>query len=238
MRAVSVGISMMFLLGCMGMDDPRNDMAPSFPNPGETHAHTIFLQFDGVDVSPANQGDARTGESELVRMRCHVPAFDATQLGADARQTIAATMAALYANYNLRVVTERPTDTEDYVMVVIGGQPTDIGAPTASRGYAPLDCSDDNPHDIVFVFSDALAQDFAGDAHAIVMSVAVVASQETAHSFGLVHTDNSSDVMYPYVEYPSGAQHFASGKVLGLDCGRSSFQDSANLLMQIVGPRN
>jgi hypothetical protein len=229
---------MMFLLGCMGMDDPRNDVSPTFPRPGLSHAHTIFLQFDGADVSPANQGDARTGESELVRTRSRVPPFDQTQLGADARQTIAQTMATLYASFNLRIVTERPTDTEDYVMVIIGGQPTDIGAPAASRGYAPLDCSDDNAHDIVFVFSDALAEDFAGDAHAILMSVAVVASQEAAHSFGLVHTDNSADVMYPYVEYPSGAQHFASGKVLGLDCGRSSYQDSAALLMQIVGPRN
>src|SRR5689334_4552062 len=129
MRAVSVGISMMFLLGCMGMDDPGNDVAPSFPQPGGTHAHTIFLQFDGADVSPASQGDARTGESELVHTRCHVPAFDPTAFGADARQTIAQTVAALYATYDMRVVTDRPADTDDYIMVIIGGQPGDIGAP-------------------------------------------------------------------------------------------------------------
>ena len=171
-------------------------------------------------------------------MRCHVPAFDATAFGADARQTITQAVAAQYAPYDMRVVDQRPADTEDYVMVIIGGQPTDIGAPDASRGYAPLDCNDGDAHDIVFVFSDALAADFAGDARAAQMSVAVVTAQEAAHSFGLVHTDNTSDVMYPYVEYPTGAQHFASGKVLGMNCGRADFQDSAEMLMQIVGPKN
>jgi len=229
---------MMCLVGCLGMDDPGNDMGPSVSHPGGTHAHTIFLQFDGADLSPSPIGDARTGESELVHARSHVPAFDPTQFGGDAaRGEITAIVATLFAAYDMRVVPTRPQDTQDYVMIVIGGQPTDIGAPPSSRGYAPLDCDDNNAHDIVFVFADALAQDFAGDAHAARLSVATVAAQESAHSFGLVHTANTADVMYPYVEYPTGAQHFASGAVLGLNCGRPGYQDSAAFLMQIVGPK-
>jgi len=229
---------MMCLLGCMGMDDPGNDMSPSFPHPGGTHAHTIFLQFDGADLSPSPLGDARTGQSELVHVRSHVPAFDTTPFGGgSARDEITATVATLFGAYDLRVVPVRPQDTDDYVMIVIGGQPTDIGAPPAARGYAPLDCDDNNAHDIVFVFADALAQDFAGDPHAAKLSVATVAAQESAHSFGLVHTNNTADVMFPYVEYPTGAQRFASGAVLGLNCGRASFQDSAAFLMEVVGPK-
>src|SRR5262249_14126213 len=154
MRPVSVGISMMCLLGCMGMDDPGNDVPPNFPHrPGGTHAHTIFLQFDGADMKPSPIGDARTGDSELVHARSHGPALDATSFGGDsARAEIAAAVARLFGDYDIRTAATRPQDTAEYVMVVIGGQASDIGAPATARGYAPLDCDDNNAHDIVFVF--------------------------------------------------------------------------------------
>src|SRR5262249_29204936 len=148
MRAVSVGISMMWLLGCSGVDDPGNGMTPRFPRRDGSHAHTIFLQFDGADVSPGDIGDARNGASELVRKRSHVPALDWNAFGGDAgRVEITAAVAALFANYDLRIVAERPQDTDEYVMIVIGGQSGDIDAPASARGYAPLDCEDDNAHD-------------------------------------------------------------------------------------------
>src|SRR5439155_20912762 len=96
-----------------------------------------------------------------------------------------------------------------------------------------------NPWDVAFVFAATLALDFDLPVDAR-RAVAQVAAQEAAHTYGLVHTDNHQDVMYPYVEFPLPAQHFAQGNVIGKTCrpgaDAGGWQDSAGQLMNVLGP--
>src|SRR5207248_4752734 len=106
--------------------------------------------------------------------------FDPARFGtdvADARATITQLVAQLFAAYDMRVVSSRPTDEEPYVMLMVGGTAEDIGAPAAARGFAPLDCGDGNPWDVAFVFAATLALDFDLPVDAR-RAVAQVAAQE------------------------------------------------------------
>jgi hypothetical protein len=222
------------------MSDPGNDMCQTYPMLGGVHAHTVFLNFDGAHLIPTDTGDARRDASDLLRISATIPPLDPSRYGGDleaVKNDIAQHTQELFSEFDMRIVTTRPTDTEDYVMVMVGGVASNIGAPDSARGFAPLDCSDGNSHDIVFVFADSLGGDFVEDPVGARRVVAAVVAQETAHSYGLVHTDNQSDVMFPYVEDPSHGQHFSSGYVVGISCSTNvKYQDSEKRMMQVLGP--
>jgi hypothetical protein len=212
-------------------------MSPSLPRAPGPHAHTVFLNFDGATLNPTEDGDARKDLSDIINDTALVPAFNSIPYGGPgAAEQISLLVQQLFAAYDLKVVNTRPTDTDQYVMVMLGGLPDAVGAPDSARGYAPLDCDDANPHDVVFVFSEALGDDFGDDSDAARRALAAVAAQETAHAYGLVHTDNVKDVMYPYVVYPVHDRYFAQGNVVGRACQSSTFQDSAKMMMNVLGP--
>jgi hypothetical protein len=216
-------------------------MFPTWSVGRSDHAHTLFLAFDGATIDPADVGDARYNRSDIVSWRARIDPFDPSVFGGNpafAEADIVAQVAVLVAPYDLRVVASRPVDDDRYVMVVVGGMPADIGAPDTTRGFAPLDCLDANPHDVVFVFAAALGADFVGtDPAEARQALAAVVAQESAHSYGLVHTDNTEDLMYPYVLYPPQEQRFRSGAVLGISCSSAQFQDSDGRLREVLGPR-
>src|SRR5262249_1052067 len=164
-----------------------------------------FLNFDGAVLAPSPTGDARHDASDLVHQNATYPRFNAGRLGPDeeeVRRDIASRVLQLYVAYDLDVMPTRPTDTDDYVMVMVGGRRSDTGTPDSARGFAPLDCNDGNPHDVVLVFAESLMDDYADDPIGSRGVIASVVAQESAHAYGLVHTDNTRDVMYPYVQPP------------------------------------
>jgi hypothetical protein len=136
-------------------------------------------------------------------------------------------MYASHAPYNIEFVTERPTDGK-YSMVVFGGSCQSVARRSGCAGIALLDCGDYMPNNITFVFPYGLR----------VADLASTASQEEAHAFGLAHTTDTTDIMYPYLRNFVPTE-FGAGPVPNGDstCGGRTFQDSDEVMMQTIGYR-
>jgi hypothetical protein len=132
----------------------------------------------------------------------------------------------IFLPYNVLITTTRPA-AGPYVMVMIGGHPRDIGVSLTVAGLAFMDCRNEVASDLVFAFPAMLR----GSEHGLVVTIA----QEAAHAFGLEHTSNRADIMYPTVA-PEQAS-FVDGEEPVLDgiCGNST-QNSHTRLLSIVGP--
>lgn len=88
--------------------------------------------------------------------------------------------------YNLVWSDVRPV-SGPYTMVMVGGRPELLGFDSRVAGVASMDCNDTQSSNVVFAFPSALP----GNLHGLF----VTAAQETAHAFGLEHTDDESDIM-------------------------------------------
>lgn len=88
--------------------------------------------------------------------------------------------------YNLIWTDTRPLEGA-YTMVLVGGTPELLGFDPRVAGVAVMDCNDAQPSSVVFAFPNALP----GNLHGLF----VTAAQETAHAFGLEHTDDPEDIM-------------------------------------------
>ncbi|HEX5058306.1 MAG TPA: hypothetical protein VFV99_03050 [Kofleriaceae bacterium] len=114
--------------------------------------HTLFVNFDGVLLTPCGTADARLNCTGLVSTETMIPPF---MDGNPARDAFIATI--LYparkalARYSLDIVTTRPT-SGDYYMMIYGGTPQLLGLPAANVGIAPFSCMPDNHNNISFTF--------------------------------------------------------------------------------------
>ena len=194
----------------------------------------VYLNFEGVTLTRSTtQDDAPSGKSAIVTSNMTIPAFSTSSLsstgGLTRSQIIARVVDQLYfshQDYDIDFVTERPA-TENYSMVVFGGTCPQV-AGTSCAGIALLDCGDLMPHNITFVFPDGLRVD----------DLAATASQEAAHAFGLAHTTDESDIMYPFLRQFIPTQYGAGPLPQGDDsCGGALFQDSDEKMLQTIGPR-
>ena len=194
----------------------------------------VYLNFDGVTLTRSTtQDDAPSGKSAIVTSNMTIPAFDPNELsftgGLTRSQIIARVVDQLYfshQDFDIDFVTERPA-TENYSMVVFGGNCPQV-AGTSCAGIALLDCGDLMPHNITFVFPSGLRVD----------DLAATASQEAAHAFGLAHTTDESDIMYPFLRDFIPTQYGAGPLPEGDDsCGGALFQDSHEKLLQTIGER-
>lgn len=169
--------------------------------------HVIYLAVDGerIDVTPqrgvdcqgdeprCGKSDSRTNESWLPagdEAWIDVPAFDAARHGdpAAVRRALVEQVAQAFEGLNVRVTDVRPSDDEDYTMVVVGGRGKLLSLPKGIAGFAPLDCGNDNPNDVAFAFSD----DIAGFS-----ALVRVIAQEAGHTYGLEHVTEPEFIMYP-----------------------------------------
>jgi hypothetical protein len=133
----------------------------------------------------------------------------------------------LYLPYNLLVTTTRPA-AGPYTMVMVGGTPTVLGYDARLAGVAFMDCDNLQPANIVFAFPSALR----GNVHGLVVTIA----QEAAHSYGLEHSMDPTDIMYPKVdpaqrEFPDRAGPIAGDHL----CGRDT-QNPHRRLLETLGP--
>ena len=212
---------------------------PNCPAEYEPHAQglrIVYLNFDGVTLTASNTADdATTNRSAIVNSSTEViPAFQANDLwssgGLSRAQIISQTVNEMYAlhnPYNVEFVTTRPTSGA-YSMIVFGGSCQSTVGESGCAGIALGDCGDFMPSNITFVFPGSLR---AAD-------LAPTAAQEAAHAFGLGHTNDQTDVMYPQVQnfIPD---HFGAGSIPdGSGCPQSAtFQDSHGQMLAIIGPR-
>jgi hypothetical protein len=114
--------------------------------------HTLFVNFDGVLLTPCGTADARINCTPMVSTDTSIPPF---LDGNPARDGFIASI--LYparkalAPYSLDIVTTRPT-SGDYYMMIYGGTPQLLGLPPANVGVAPFNCSPENRNNISFTF--------------------------------------------------------------------------------------
>src|SRR5688500_16264227 len=195
----------------------------------------VYLNFDGVTLTSSNSNDDALGNESAILANAvtvgqtktiaplNVNDLASTE-GMTRQQIISRVVEELYAShapYNIEFVTQRPASGQ-YSMVVFGGSCQTVAGQSGCAGIALLDCGDFMPANITFVFPYGLR----------ISDLAATAAQEEAHAFGLVHTVDESDIMYPYLQdfIPTA---FGAGSVPQGDsqCGGQAYQDSDEKMM-------
>jgi hypothetical protein len=215
---------------------------------GPNGAHIIFLNYAGQTIQPA-QGydDPDTGASWIAKSTVAVPAFDASPYAgqftaAQAQQAITNYFKTFYAPFNVQVVTTRPTGVR-YTMCIIGGDASQVLGSGSSgvAGIAPLDCGNRNESEITYAFSAGTTPRSTGlSLTQALKAIAVTAAQETAHAYGLNHTDNNTDIMYPQLDPSQNAFFDGSANLIqnSTVCQNATTQNSKQLLTTNIGAGN
>lgn len=156
--------------------------ADNDPVTGGSYAGVVFVNFDGATLTGGSD-DSRnnvTGISQLAGP------FAAYGEGAKRDATLQAVRED-WSAYNILIVDERPAQG-DYTMNMTG--PTNP-FPGNILGVALLDCDDASTHNnVTYAFHSA------NDSHSAATQATTV-SQEVAHSYGLEHVNDGSDIMNP-----------------------------------------
>jgi hypothetical protein len=226
-----------------GVVDPESDMvdvpeevvraSSGGLRPFANGAPTIlFLNFEGAQIIQSYTSDAAANKSFIGGGT--VPPFNGDQA---TKSQVVALVKQLYAAYNIQIVTTRPA-SGDYDMAMIGGTPAhlDLGYSTGVVGVAPMDCGNQMPRDIAFVFSDSIKALSSPSKYA--EEVAETAAHESAHTYGLPHSADGCDLMSysscatlkTFLDKTMSMQSDSYGK-----CGLYSM-NSHQLLLAELGP--
>lgn len=205
----------------------RRSQAPAEPQ-------VVFLNFsNGTESITRAEVDDATQNRSSIGAASPFPAFTWPSLvdGTFSRMALVRLIARrvheFFLPYNVLITTIRPI-TGPYTMVMIGGVSADIGVEERLGGVAFLDCGNVQASNLVYAFPPSVAGNF----QALVVAIA----HETAHAFGLEHSTNPRDLMFPRadpaqeaftdVDSPLDGEHF---------CGSPS-QNSHRRLLELVGP--
>jgi hypothetical protein len=195
--------------------------------------HLLYINFDGATLTHGSScSDATTGCTFIAMVSPYnFPAYGGT---ADEKQQILNRLTTYFADFDVQIVTTRPT-TNTYSMTMVGPGSGILGGAGGGQaaGVAPLDCNDLDPNDISFAFTDVV-----GDADTY--AIAVIIAQESAHGYGLGHTRNMQDIMYPMLNHMELGFANSTSPIydiggLSSDCTGTGQQNSYQLLMQNVG---
>lgn len=159
------------------------------PTPG-----VLYLELKGVTLKPtcpkAQTANGALNCSPLVSKETVFPAYGSGQQQAALVQKLA----NYYAPFNIVISTNRPPDYLPYTMAVVGGTSGNAGKGNGVCGIANVACDGAKRNHVSLTFPSSCN------------AVAEIAAQETAHNWGLEHTDITSDIMYPFVQ--GGSQSF------------------------------
>ena len=148
---------------------------------------TIFLERNLVDLKPGDDY-AAGGVSSVVANAGNRPVRAGGWKGGDAKwKSVMSCVKKMFAPFDVRVTDQRPAN-EDFLMVVVGGKPTDIGAKSSHHvsGLAPFNGAV-IPRAVVFSFAATVKH----DPRAVCETIAM----EVAHAYGLDHGYLCKDVM-------------------------------------------
>ncbi|MEX1361767.1 MAG: Ig-like domain-containing protein [Nannocystaceae bacterium] len=149
------------------------------PAPG-----VVFVAMDGVTLRPnCGNGDsahAALNCTPLVDSETTFPAFGA-QAAAEYQQ-----LRNYYEPFDLVMTSARPPDFLPYTMTVIGGSSQQAGQGGGVCGVANVACDGLKRNHVSLNFPQSCG------------GMAETAGQETAHNWGLEHTDNPNDILYPF----------------------------------------
>ena len=195
--------------------------------------HILYVNFDGgVIFGGADCSDATKNCSSLAGATgsATIPSWSGSNTD---RAQVLAEVTQMYAKFNVQIVTARPSSSAgDYSMTMVGGTSDAIHQPSNRVGVAPLDCYNQNEKDISFVFADTPGL--------TLHDIAVTIAQESAHGYGLAHTDNRMDVMYPYVSsdatgYIDLTMNVYDTGFVNSDCDGTGTQNSFRRMMFNIG---
>ena len=194
---------------------------------------TIYMARHGVELRPGDDY-AAGGVSSVLANAANRPVKTRPFNGGDAKwKSIMTCVKKMFAPFDVEVTDQRPKG-DDFMMVVIGGKPADIGVTDGHHvsGLAPFNGSV-IPRAVVFGFSATVGN----DPRAVCETVAM----EVAHAYGLDHEYLCKDVM-TYLR-GCGAKTFVDADA---PCGESkkraceggaATQNSFRRLVEVLGAR-
>lgn len=216
-----------------GVPRPVPDDAPRLRAIGAPKAAkqgTIFVNFDGAQLS-SGWDDSHNDVTQIGECAGSFASYGDGSM----RDAVMQAVRTDWADFDIVVTDERPA-SGDYVMNMTGpSNPFGGGV----LGIAPLDCDDsETPNNITFAFVSA-DDGLGASEHATTIG------QEVAHSFGLEHVDDETDIMNPYVA--GGDPSFKDECITIVqggscpdqhvaECGDAYAQNSYRELMTLFGP--
>jgi hypothetical protein len=164
--------------------DPSRLNADWVKPPAAAVSHTIYLNNckpSGCQMKPGYD-NAMTNTSSIPDVNSTVSAYT----GSDATwNQIVACVRETYADFDVDIVTERPT-SGSYHMAIVAGVPSNVQMGGGVMGVSPFSCS---------YIGSAVSYTFANLAPSDVAELCWTVSQETAHSWGLDHKYDNRDPM-------------------------------------------
>jgi hypothetical protein len=203
--------------------------------PGLAHAvgrEVLYLNFsDGTeDVTRSDVDDATRNRSMMGSVTAY-PAFAWPGMDdADARRAVVADLTRqideAFAPYDIVVTSTRPV-AGPYTMVMVGGDPALFQMDPRVAGVAFMDCENRQEGNVVFAFPAPLG----GSVHGLFTTIA----QEAAHAFGLQHSSDPNDLMYPRVDLSQRSFQDRDSAVASPKYCDGDIQNSHRRLLQLVG---
>ena len=231
MTAPYTGAYQLVVEQTFGADNPYAVTLQVTPGNGTLpapHGQVIFLNFGGENVTFQGPFDA----------------FDVKALGfAGQRQqminSIVADVRAVYAGFDVQIVTTRPAGS-GYQEIVIGQSPTsDFGVFGLSED---IDFQDQRSNDQSLIFADRfkLFADYAGATQAeVAQALANAIAHEADHLMGAVHVGGSSLMNYGTLIDEMTQEHLATGDLStfypGAEDPWGGYQDDNRLLAWFAG---
>ena len=188
----------------------------------------VYLDFvEGTEgTTKGSEDDATRNVSRL----CAVPSSarwePAPQCGERdrCRAEVLRLVREYFEPYNVDFTLSRPSPPQVFTTIVVA--PPLATCSYGRRGIAFAECGNKKPNGMAFVF----------DCYGNAASCAILVAHETAHTFGLVHSLDSSDIMTPAPEEPTLRFREQWSPTAENKCGVLT-QSSHEALLSAVGPR-
>jgi hypothetical protein len=199
---------------------------------GHKPSKTIYLERGPVDIAPG-EDDSAAGLSGVLANNANRPIKTRGWSGGKVQWAkIVGCVQHELGAFDVAVTDKRPV-TDDFVLVAVGGYPTDVGLKDKTiAGIAPFS-GEVIPRPIVFAFSAQIEND--------VGETCEVIAHEVAHTYGADHEFLCEDVM----TYLSGCGHKVfvdkdapCGEKATRECeGGQATQNSYRRLLTVLGTR-
>lgn len=229
-----VGLGGAASVGAAPMESVLVRVEPSAALPAPGSGNVLYINDckpAGCTISPGTT-DSRTNKSNIVSQPRVLQPYAGDSATWDAMVTC---VRENYQDFGIEIVTTDPGNTPHYE-IMVAGTATELGFPGSINGIAPFDCN---------VVPNGLSFAFANSVPADALYQCWVASQESAHVFGLEHSMNANDAM-TYIADPPRKYFIDETACIGTggccqpaqecQCGRTTI-NSYQRLMAALGPK-